>query len=124
MAKDSAKAPAVKAEKAKPEKKQPKQQRIRVCLKAFDHRLLDASAERLAEVARDTRCKLVGPIPMPTRRRVFCVQRAPHADKKSREHFEVRIHKRLIDIVDPTQETIDQLSRLDMPAGVDIEVKL
>lgn len=111
-------------EKPAPAKKAPKKQRIRVCLKAYDHRLLDASAERLVDVARQSRCQVIGPIPMPTRRRVFCLLRAPHADKKSREHFEIRIHKRLIDIVDPTQETIDQLSRLDMPAGVDIEVKL
>jgi small subunit ribosomal protein S10 len=101
-----------------------KKQRIRVCLKAFEHRLLDASAERLVEVARESRCQVVGPIPLPTQRKVFCVIRAPHADKASREHFEIRIHKRLIDILEPTQETIDQLSRLDMPAGVDIEVKL
>ena len=101
-----------------------KSQRIRVKLKAFDHRLLDSSADRLREVALHSNCKVVGPIPLPTHRQIFCVLRAPHADKKSREHFEIRTHKRMIDIVDPTQETMDQLSRLDMPAGVDIEVKL
>jgi len=101
-----------------------KQQRIRIRLKAFDHRLLDSSAERLVDVARQSSCKVVGPIPLPTHRQVFCVLRAPHADKKSREHFGIRTHKRLIDIVDPTHETMEQLSRIDMPAGVDIEVKL
>lgn len=104
--------------------KRSKQQRIRIRLQAFDHRLLDHSAERLVDVATQSGCKVVGPIPLPTLRQVFCVQRSPHADKKSREHFEIRTHKRIIDIVDPTHETMDQLSRLDMPAGVDIEVKL
>ena len=97
--------------------------RIRVCLKAFDHRLLDTSAERLVEVARQSRCQVVGPIPLPTSRKLFCVRRAPHADARSGEHFEVRTHKRIIDILDPTPETLDQLRRLDMPAGVDIMVK-
>ncbi len=101
-----------------------KKQRIRVRLQAFDHRLLDSSAERLVEVARQSNCKVVGPIPLPTHRQIFCVLRSPHADKKSREHFEIRTHKRIIDIEDPTHETMEQLSRLDMPAGVDIEVKL
>lgn len=105
-------------------KKKLKSNRIRVRLKAFDHRLLDASADRLREVALQSRCKVVGPIPLPTHRKIFCVLRSPHVDKKSREHFELRTHKRLIDIVDPTQETMEQLSRMDMPAGVDIEVKL
>jgi small subunit ribosomal protein S10 len=104
--------------------KKTKQQRIRIRLKAYDHRLLDISAEKLVDVARQSNCKVVGPIPLPTRRQVFCVLRSPHVDKKSREHFEIRTHLRLIDIVDPTHETMDQLSRLDMPAGVDIEVKL
>lgn len=101
-----------------------KQQRIRIRLKAFDHRLLDASADKLVDVASQSGCRVVGPIPLPTHRQVFCVLRSPHADKKSREHFELRIHKRIIDIVDPTHDTMEQLSRLDMPAGVDIEVKL
>ncbi len=101
-----------------------KQQRIRIRLQAYDHRLLDTSAERLVDVASQSGCKVVGPIPLPTRRQVFCVLRSPHADKKSREHFEIRTHKRVIDIMEPTHETMDQLSRLDMPAGVDIEVKL
>ncbi len=104
--------------------KRQKRHRIRIRLKAYDHRLLDTSADRLVDVARQSNCKVVGPIPLPTDRRIFCVQRAPHADKKSREHFELRTHIRLIDIVDPTHETMEQLSRIDMPAGVDIEVKL
>jgi small subunit ribosomal protein S10 len=108
---------------AKTTKKQ-KQQRVRIRLQAFDHRLLDTSAERLVDVARQSSCKVVGPIPLPTHRQVFCVLRSPHADKKSREHFEIKTHKRIIDIVDPTHETMEQLSRIDMPAGVDIEVKL
>ena len=104
--------------------KRQKQQRIRIRLQAYDHRLLDTSAERLVDVARQGNCKVVGPIPLPTHRQIFCVQRAPHADKKSREHFQLLTHKRLIDIVEPTHETMEQLSRVDMPAGVDIEVKL
>lgn len=104
--------------------KQPKQNRIRIRLKSFDHRLIDASAQKIVDVAKSSQGKVVGPIPLPTRRQVFCVLRSPHVDKKSREHFEVRTHKRLIDIVDPGQEFAAQLSRLDLPAGVDIEVRL
>ncbi len=109
---------------AKTAPRKPKQPRVRIRLQAFDHRLLDSSADRIVEVAKQSNCKVVGPIPLPTHRQVFCVLRSPHADKKSREHFEVRTHKRVIDIVDPSHETMDQLSRIDMPAGVDIEVKL
>ena len=101
-----------------------KQHRIRVCLKAYDHRLIDASADKIVDTAKRTNARVAGPIPLPTRRRVYCVLRSPHVDKKSREHFETRIHKRIIDILDPTPETTDQLSRMDLPAGVDIEVKL
>jgi len=101
-----------------------KQHRIRVCLKAYDHRLIDASADKIVDTAKRTNARVAGPIPLPTRRRVYCVLRSPHVDKKSREHFETRIHKRIIDIIDPTPETTDQLSRMDLPAGVDIEVKL
>ena len=92
-------------------------QRIRVCLKAYDHKLIDVSAEKIV-------AKVAGPIPLPTKRRLYCVLRSPHVDKKSREHFEMRIHKRIIDIYDPTQQTTEELSRMDLPAGVDIEVKL
>lgn len=101
-----------------------KQHRIRVCLKAYDHRLIDSSAEKIVETAKRTNARVAGPIPLPTRRRVYCVLRSPHVDKKSREHFETRIHKRIIDILDPTPQTTDELSRMDLPAGVDIEVKL
>ena len=99
------------------------QKRIRVCLKAYDHRLVDVSASKIVETAKRTDAKVAGPIPMPTRRRVYCVLRSPHVDKKSREHFEMRTHKRIIDIYDPTQQTMEELSRMDLPAGVGIEIK-
>jgi small subunit ribosomal protein S10 len=101
-----------------------KRHRIRVCLKAYDHRLIDSSAEKIVDTARRTNARVAGPIPLPTRKRIYCVLRSPHVDKKSREHFEVRTHKRIIDILDPTPQTTDELSRMDLPAGVDIEVKL
>ena len=101
-----------------------KRHRIRVCLKAYDHRLIDSSAEKIVETAKRTDAKVAGPIPLPTRRKIYCVLRSPHVDKKSREHFETRVHKRIIDIQDPTRQTTEELSRLDLPAGVDIEVKL
>ena len=101
-----------------------KRQRIRVCLKAYEHKLVDLSAEKIAETAKRTDAKVAGPIPLPTKRRIYCVLRSPHVDKKSREHFELRTHKRIIDIYEPTQQTTEELSRLDLPAGVDIEVKL
>lgn len=101
-----------------------KRHRIRVCLKAYDHRLIDSSADKIVETAKRTDAKVAGPIPLPTKRRVYCVLRSPHVNKKSREHFEKRTHKRVIDILDPTQQTTEELSRLDLPAGVDIEVKL
>ena len=101
-----------------------KVQRIRIRLKSYDHRLLDKSADQFVETAKRTGATVCGPVPLPTRKRVYCVLRSPHVDKKSREHFEIRIHKRLIDINDPTPTTADALMRLDLPAGVDIEVKL
>ena len=99
------------------------QKRIRVCLKAYDHRLVDVSANKIVETAKRTDAKVAGPIPMPTKRRVYCVLRSPHVDKKSREHFEMRTHKRIIDIYEPTQQTMEELSRMDLPAGVGIEIK-
>jgi small subunit ribosomal protein S10 len=99
-------------------------QKIRIRLKAYDHRLLDQSTERIVETAKRTGARVIGPIPLPVRRNLFCVLRSPHVDKKSREHFEVRTHKRLLDIVEPTPKTVDALMRIDLPAGVDIEVKL
>lgn len=105
-------------------KKAPKQNRVRIRLKSFDSRLIDTSATKIVDVAKNAQGKVVGPIPLPTEMRRFCVLRSPHADKKSREHFEVRTHKRLIDIIEPGPDFAAQLSRLDLPAGVDIEVRL
>ena len=100
-----------------------KKNRIRVCLKAYDHKLIDVSAEKIVETAKRTDAKVAGPIPLPTKRRIYCVLRSPHKDKKSREQFEMRTHKRIIDIYEPTQQTMDELRRLDLPAGVDIEAR-
>ncbi len=100
-----------------------KKNRIRVCLKAYDHKLIDVSAEKIVETAKRTDAKVAGPIPLPTKRRIYCVLRSPHVDKKSREHFEMRTHKRIIDIYEPTQQTMEALRRLDLPAGVDIEAR-
>jgi small subunit ribosomal protein S10 len=101
-----------------------KQNRVRIRLQSYDHRLIDTSAAKIVEVVKSSDAKLVGPIPLPTRRRIFCVLRSPHVNKDSREHFEIRIHKRLIDILDPGADLVSQLSRVDLPAGVDIEVRL
>jgi small subunit ribosomal protein S10 len=100
------------------------QQKIRIRLKAFDHSLLDTSCEKIVETARRTNALPVGPIPLPTRRRIYCLLRSPHVDKDSREHFETRTHRRIVDIYQPSPKTIDALMKLDLPAGVDIEVKL
>ncbi len=100
------------------------QEKIRIRLKAYDHKLIDSSTEKIVDTARRTGARIVGPVPLPTRKNIFCVLRSPHVDKKSREHFEIRTHKRLIDILDPNPKTVDALMRLDLPAGVDIEVKL
>ncbi len=99
-------------------------QKIRIILKAFYHRVLDLSAGQIVEAAERTGAAVAGPIPLPTRIRRFCVIRSPHIDKRSREHFELRTHKRLIDILEPTSKTIDSLTRLNVPAGVDIAIKL
>jgi small subunit ribosomal protein S10 len=115
---------ATTQQKSQRKKRAPKQDRIRIRLTSYDHRLVDVSAEKIIDVAKNAQGKVVGPIPLPTRRRSFCVLRSPHVNKKSREHFELRIHKRLIDIQDPNQDFAQQLSRLDLPAGVDIEVRL
>ncbi len=100
------------------------QQKIRIRLKAFDRRLLDTSCNKIVETAERTNAKAVGPIPLPTRRKIYCVLRSPHVDKDSREHFETRTHRRIIDIHFPSSKTVDALMKLDLPAGVDIEVKL
>jgi small subunit ribosomal protein S10 len=101
-----------------------KQQKIRIRLKAFDHKILDSSAEKIAETAKRTGAGVAGPIPLPTERNVYTILRSPHVNKDSREQFEMRTHKRLIDIMDPTPKTVDSLMSLDLPAGVDIEIKL
>ena len=98
--------------------------KIRIRLKAYDARVLDQSTGEIVETAKRTGARLAGPIPLPTQRSVYTVLRSPHVDKKSREQFEVRVHKRLIDIVKSTPQTIDALMKLDLPAGVDIEIKL
>jgi len=99
-------------------------QKIRIRLKAFDHSVLDQSAERIVETAKATGAKVVGPVPLPTEKEIITVLRAVHKYKDSREQFEIRTHKRLIDIVNPSPKTVDALMRLDLPAGVDIEIKL
>ena len=99
-------------------------QRIRIKLKSFDHSVLDKSAGEIVQTARRTGAITAGPIPLPTKRSVYTVLRSPHVDKKSREQFEIRTHKRLIDISQSTPQTIDALMKLELPAGVDIEIKL
>jgi len=97
---------------------------IRIRLKAFDHRILDRSAQDIVSTAKRTGAKVCGPIPLPTRIKKFCVIRSPHVDKDSREQFEMRTHKRLLDIESPTPQTVDALMKLDLPSGVDVEIKL
>ena len=97
--------------------------KIRIRLKAYDHKLLDQSANDIVDTASKTGAKVVGPIPLPTRINKYTVLRSPHVDKKSREQFEMRTHKRLLDILEPTQQTLDALMKLDLSAGVDVEIK-
>ncbi|MCE5248002.1 MAG: 30S ribosomal protein S10 [Candidatus Polarisedimenticolia bacterium] len=97
--------------------------KIRIRLRAYDHRILDQSATEIVDTARRTGARVAGPIPLPTLRSIYTVNRSPHVDKKSREQFETRTHKRLLDILDPTPETVDALMKLDLPAGVDVEIK-
>ncbi|MEQ8672889.1 MAG: 30S ribosomal protein S10 [Aggregatilineales bacterium] len=98
--------------------------KIRIRLKAYDHRILDQFAQRIVETAERTGARVVGPVPLPTRLERFTVMRSPFIDKDSQEHFEIRTHKRLIDVLDPDSKTIDTLMRLNGPAGVDIEIKI
>ena len=98
-------------------------QNIRIRLKAYDHRVLDLSTSEIVNTAKRTGARVRGPIPLPTRIEKFTVLRSPHVDKKSREQFEIRTHKRLLDILDPTQQTLDALMKLDLSAGVDVEIK-
>ncbi len=101
-----------------------KRQKIRIRLKGYDHRIVDQSAVKIIETAKRAGAAVSGPIPLPTDKEVYCVLRSPHVDKKSREHFEIRTHKRLIDILDPAPQTVDALMQIDLPSGVDIEIKL
>ena len=98
-------------------------ERIRIRLKAYDHRVLDQSTSEIVATAKRTVAQVAGPIPLPTVKNCFTVLRSPHVDKKSREQFEIRTHKRLMDILEPTQDTVDALMKLDLPAGVDVEIK-
>ena len=102
----------------------PSGQKIRIRLKAYDHEVIDQSTKKIVETAQRTGARVAGPIPLPTERNLYCVIRSPHKYKDSREHFEMRTHKRLIDIVEPTGKTVEALQRLDLPAGVDIELKM
>jgi len=100
-----------------------KQQKIRIRLRAYDHRILDQAATDIVETAKRTGAKVLGPIPLPTRREDYTVLRGPHIDKKSRDQFQIKTHKRLIDILEPTAKTIDALRKLDLAAGVDVEIR-
>ena len=99
-------------------------QRIRIRLRAYDHNILDQSAGEIVERAKSTGAKVAGPIPLPTQKTRYTVLRSPHIDKKSREQFEIRTHKRILDILEPTSQTVDALMHLDLPAGIDVEIKL
>jgi len=100
------------------------EQKIRIRLKAYDHEVIDQSTQKIVETVTRTGAQIRGPVPLPTEKHRFTVIRSPHKDKDSREHFEMRIHKRLIDIIEPSPKTVDSLQRLDLPAGVDIEIKI
>jgi small subunit ribosomal protein S10 len=99
-------------------------QRIRIRLRGYDHRVLDQSAADIVETAKRTGARVAGPIPLPTRRERYTVNRSPHADKKSMDQFEIRTHKRILDIIDPTAKTVDELKKLNLPAGVDITIRV
>mgnify|MGYP006184035113 FL=1 len=101
-----------------------KGQKIRIRLKAYDHEIIDQSTKKIVETVVRTGAKIRGPVPLPTEKHRYTVIRSPHVNKDSREHFEMRIHKRLIDIVEPNSKTIDSLQRIELPAGVDIEIKI
>ena len=101
-----------------------KEERIRIRLRAYDHRILDQSTVEIVKTAKKTGARVAGPIPLPTVKNKFCVLRSPHVDKKSREEFEIRTHKRMMDILEPNPQTVDELMKLDLPAGVDVEIKV
>lgn len=119
----------VKMPRTKTKKKEKKQQqkapaqKIRIKLQAYDHRVLDQSAEEIVNTAKRTGARVRGPVPLPTKREIFTVLRSPVIDKKSREQFQIKTHKRLLDIIEPTSKTIDALRKLDLPSGVDVEIK-
>ncbi|MEJ2070658.1 MAG: 30S ribosomal protein S10 [Syntrophobacterales bacterium] len=98
--------------------------KIRIRLRSYDHKLLDKSVQEIVETARSTGARVAGPIPLPTEINKYCVLRSPHIDKKSREQFEIRTYKRLLDILEPTQQTMDAISKLDLAAGVDVEIRV
>ena len=98
--------------------------RLRVKLKSFDHRVIDEAAGKILETGLSTGAKVVGPVPLPTQRSLYAVNKSPFIDKDARDHFEIRVHKRLIDIISPTDKTIDSLTHLELPAGVDVEIRM
>ena len=98
-------------------------EKIRLKLESFDHKLLDLSCKQIIDSINTTQAKVVGPIPLPTKQRIYCVLRSPHVNKDSREHFEMRVHKRLIDVHEPSESTMEHLKNLDLSAGVDVEIK-
>jgi small subunit ribosomal protein S10 len=108
---------------SQPQQRENAKTKIRIRLKAYDSKVLDQSAGEIVETARRTGASVAGPIPLPTKMHRYTVLRSPHVDKKSREQFEIRVHKRLLDIIDPTQQTLDALMKLDLSAGVDVEIK-
>lgn len=99
-------------------------QRLRIKLRAYDHKMLDDSLAKIVDTARRTGARITGPVLLPTMIKKYTVNRSPHGDKKSREQFEMRVHKRLVDILEPSQKTVEELMKLDLPAGVDIEIKM
>ena len=101
-----------------------KDQRIRIRLKAFEFRVLDESVKKIVSTAEGSGARVVGPVPLPTQKKVWCVLKSPHVNKRGGEHYEIRIHKRLIDIIDPPTSTVDALMKIDLPSGVNIEIKL
>lgn len=123
MPKTKASAPKPRLDAKRPLAGKQSKQRVRIRLKAYDHRIIDKSAQKIIETAERTGAVVIGPIPLPTERTLTTVLRSPYIHKDSREQFEVRVHKRLIDVLDPTDKTIDALMTLELPAGVDIEIK-
>ena len=101
-----------------------KDQKIRIRLKAFDHNIVDQSSEKIVETAKRSGAKVIGPVPLPTQKKIWCVLKSPHVNKRGGEHYELRIHKRFIDIIDPPSSTVDALMQLDLSAGVEVDIKI